>query len=241
MDTFNANEYSEKSREVLKKVVEEIREQFLVGGSLRQFWFYTVRIPDKTLTEPIIQKWFEVLSSKGILHYYKLDYSELGQATTFERRYLEKDYNWEPSLITQFILGFPPHLAPSFVLDIYDTDLDKLIRQLQKDRVWGKFQKDLLDRYSYDGTLLIGINNSPLRKAVLEEFLLANEHTVSAKRVEEIISQFSSREVDDHVRSDTISETKKALREVSHEIDIASSKAKHKVDYYQLVINKQSV
>lgn len=235
------NEYGEKSREALRKVVEEIREQFLVGGSLRQFWFYTTRISDKTLTESIIQKWLEVLARNGLLHFYRLERTELEEAIAFSQRYLEKGYDWDSQMVTQFVLGFPPHLAPSFALDIYDTDLDKLISQLQKNRVWGKFQKDLLDRYSYDGTLLIRINNSPLRKAVLEEFLLADEHTVSAKRVEEIISQFSSREVDDHVRSDTISETKKALREVSHEIDIASSKAKHKVDYYQLVINKQSV
>ena len=77
MDPFDVHEYSEESREVLKKVVEEIREQFLDNNKSKQFWFSLSQVSGESLREPITRKWFGVLSRKGILHYYEPNYSEV--------------------------------------------------------------------------------------------------------------------------------------------------------------------
>ena len=236
MTSFDFNEYSEEGRRVLKKVVEEIREQYFASGLLPQFWFHPAQASDRTLTEPIVQKWLQVLAEKGALHFYKPPYGsfEYEQALALGHGCLNEDYAWERHMLTPFITGFPPDSFPGFALDIYDTNLDQLIESASKKTILGKFQKDSLDRYSYGGAPLIDINNSPLRKAVLEEFLLADKHTVSAKRVEEILSR-SYENVDDHARSRVISETRRALRGVSHEVDIVSHKVGHRVNYYELI------
>ncbi|MBR3131018.1 hypothetical protein IKG31_00360 [Candidatus Saccharibacteria bacterium] len=238
MIPFDMNEYSEGSRKVLKKVVEEIREQFLVNGRSCQFWFHPTQVGDETLTEPIILKWLRVLSEKNLLHFYRPNNTfEYEQSLALCQGHLGEDYGWNPQMMVPFVSGFPPDSFPAIALDIYDTDLDQLIESVLKKKLYGKFQKDNLGSYYYDGALLTGINNSPLREAVLEEFLLADEHTVSAKGIEGVISRFRD-EVDDPARNDAISETKKALRDVSHEIDIASHKAGRRVDYYELIVGQ---
>ena len=233
MDSFDVNEYSRESREVLKKVAEEIREQFLAGGSSRQFWFYVSQASNKGLTESVVQKWLNVLSSKGILHYYKPDYSELERATAFERHCLGEKYEWGPQVITPFVLGFSPHSAPNFAIDLYDTDFPRLFKLISMDKLWGNFRRDRMDRLYYGDVLLGGINHSPLRKEILSELLIADEHIVPAEKVMSILS------VDDddrEKRNRIMSEIKKELRSVSHDIDIKTHRVGRSVDYYELII-----
>ena len=248
MDSFDFNEYSEKSREVLVRVLEEIREQFLVGNESPQFWFYLNRMEDKSLTESIVEKWLLVLSDKGILHYYKPNYSEWEEAVVFNHKRLEERYEWNPQIITSYILNRSPdpHSRPNFVLDIYDTNIAKLIDTLSRKSVWGKFSIDTLGRFYYDDTLLDGINSSPLKKTILSEFLLADKHTVSANKIEKVVAKDKDEgegegEEASNRRNRNISEINKELRSVSHDIDIKTHKSNHKADCYELIITEESV
>ena len=244
MDSFDVNEYSEKSREVLIKVLEEIQEQFLINNKSSQFWFYLNRMEDKSLTEFIVEKWLQALANKGILHYYKPNYSEWEETVVFSHKRLEEKYEWNPQMTTSYILNRSPdpHSRPSFAIDVCNTDLDKLIDSLKRNTVWGKFSGDKLGRLYYDCILLNDINNSSEKRAILGEFLLADKHTVSASRVEELIVKDSDEGTETNKRRNRlISEIGKELRKASHDINIDSYKVGHKVDYYELIVTNKSV
>lgn len=223
------NEYNEKNRAILKEVLEEIKEQFLIAGGSRQFLFYSERVSERKLTEPIIHKWLQVLSNKGVLHFYKPVNYEMEQSAALERRCLLETYNWTPQTTTLFALG----PAPSFVIDICETDLNQLIRLISKERLWESFYKDKLDRFYYDDKPLTKINSSKTYKLILGELLIADEHTLTAKEVMELLS-------DDDIqkRNRVVSDIRKSLRSASREINIESHKTGRSVDYYRLTIRQ---
>ena len=252
MDSFDVNEYSEKSREVLIKVLGEIQEQFLMNGESSQFWFYLNRMEDKSLTEFIVEKWLQALSNKGILHYYKPNYSEWEEAVVFSHKRLEEKYEWNPQMITSYILNRPPdpRFRPSFALDVRDIDLDKLIDLVKKKRVWGKFTLDNADNYRYDGVLLTDINKSRANKMVFGKLLEAEDYIMSPRDILRILfaidlqdGKVNEGEEEDFIRdaanstrpSKVISEIKISLRKVSHKIDIEPEYSGRNVSYYKLI------
>ena len=239
MDTFNLNEYSERSREVLIKVVEEIREQFLDNNKSKQFWFSLSQVSDESLREPIIRKWFSVLSRKGILHYYEPNYSEVEKAIVFSQNYLEKNYNWDPTIVSSYILELSPHATPCIALDVYDTDFDKQIKLIQMNTIWDRFQRDRLGNYFYDGNELTEINKSLTYKNVLGEFLKTDAHTLSVDEVIRLVVSDDDNDYDrDARRNRVISALNKGLRSVSHNVEIRTHKSGHSADYYTLVVTK---
>lgn len=237
MDSFNVNEYSEKSREVLRRVVEEIREQFLDNNKSRQFWFNLSQVSDELLSEPIIRKWLNVLSRKGILHYYEPNYSEVEKAIAFSQNYLEENYNWEPTIISSYILELSSRIAPCIALDVYDTDFDKHLKLIQMNTVWDRFQRDRLGNYFYDGNELTEINRSPTYKIVLGEFLKTDAHTLSVDEVTRLVVSDDDDDYDSNARRNrVISALNKGLRSVSHNVEIKTHKSGHSADYYTLVV-----
>ena len=239
MDTFDLNEYSERSREVLIKVVEEIREQFLDNNKSKQFWFSLSQVSNESLREPIIRKWFSVLSRKGILHYYEPNYSEVEKAIVFSQNYLEKNYNWDPTIVSSYILELSPHATLCIALDVYDTDFDKQIKLIQMNTIWDRFQRDRLGNYFYDGNELTEINKSLTYKNVLGEFLKTDAHTLSVDEVIRLVASDDDNDYDrDARRNRVISALNKGLRSVNHNVEIRTHKSGHSADYYTLVVTK---
>lgn len=234
MNSFNVNEYDEDSRKVLVKILREIREQFLVGGGYTQFWFHPTQVSDTTLTEPIIQKWLQVLSNKGVLYFYwpsnGFEYEQ--NLALFQHR-LGDNHKWQSQMFSPFVSGFPPHSFPSFAIDIFDTDLGKLIDLVFKENMWGKFYKDSLSNFYYDATPIDDVNCSQNRKTLLEKFLSSKDHKLSTKEIMTVLS------TDDNMtKNRTISGIRKALRTVSHEVEIKSHMSGRSVDYYELTLAK---
>ncbi len=237
MDTFNLNEYSERSREVLGKVVEEIREQFLDNNKSRQFWFNLSQVSDESLRESIIRKWLSILSHKGILHYYEPNYSDVEKAIVFSQNYLEENYNWEPTIVSSYILEFSPHATPCIALDIYDTNFDKQIRLIQMNTIWDRFQRDRLGNFFYDGNELTEINKSPTYKNVLGGFLKTDAHTLSVDEMMRLIASDDDNDYDNNARRNrVVSALNKELRGISHNVEIKTHKSGHSADYYTLVV-----
>lgn len=237
MASLNFNEYREESREVLSKVLEEIREQFLDNNKSKQFWFSLSQVSDESLREPIIRKWFGVLSRKGILHYYEPNYSEVEKAIVFSQNHLEENYNWDPIIISSYILELSPHAIPCIALDVYDTDFDKQIKLIQMNTIWDRFQRDRLGNYFYDGNELTEINKSPTYKDVLGEFLKTDVHTLSVDEVMRLVASDDDNDYDSNTRRNrVISALNKGLRSVSHNVEIRTHKSGHSADYYTLVV-----
>lgn len=240
MDSFDINEYSEKSREVLIKVLEEIQEQFLTNGESSQFWFDLNRVTDKSLTEPIIEGWLQVLSNEGALHYYKPTYSEGEEAVVFETRRLMESYKWSPQMATSYILNRSPdpHFRPSFALDIRDTDLPLLIEIVSGKIRWKNFRQDgPFEDYFYDDVRLEKINSSPALKAILRKLLTTKWHTITPEEIlrisfeEEVRKGKATEDEEENYIKDPSNKTKPAklisrlkthLRSASHDIDIES-------------------
>lgn len=239
MASLDVSEYGEESRDTLKKVLEEIREQFLDNNKSKQFWFSLSQVSNESLREPIIRKWFGVLSRKGMLHYYEPNYSEVEKAIVFSQNYLEENYDWEPTIVTSYILGLSPHATPCIALDIYDTDFDKQIRLIQMNTVWDRFQRDRLGNYFYDGNELTEINKSLTYKNVLGEFLKTDAHTLSVGEVMRLVASDNDNDYDkDARRNRVISALNKGLGSVSHNVEIKTHKSGHSADYYTLVVTK---
>lgn len=255
MDSFDTSEFTEESRKILGSVLREIKEQFLVNGRREQFWFDASQVMDNDLTEPIIRKWFQVLSNKGVIHFYRPSHSfEFEQSLAMARHYLEKGYEWEEEMLNPVIFGFAPLPYPSIAVDILGNDLDKLIQSVSMDRVCNRFYVDKGGKFYYDNTLLTETNSSSLKRAILHEFLLSDTHMVSAKRImelliedEERVSRKSLSEDDRRIfiedsdnqnkRNRLMSEIKRELRRISHEVEIKTYKQGHKADYYQMILS----
>lgn len=240
MIQFDASEYSEESRRVLHKVVEEIREQFFVGGRRTQFWFYPTQVTDTSLTEPIIQKWLTVLSSKGLLYFYRPATGfDFEQALAVSQGRMSDGYNWQPHMMMPFISGFPTDSFPGFAVDILATNLDELLNAVSRKMIFAGIHKDKLGQFYYDGTPLVQINNSPLRRALLDGLLTADKHTLSREELLHIMASFDSDDSDNNAKltQNVYLINKEIFSTSNHKVSLLSHLSGRTADYYFLQIN----
>lgn len=108
---------------------------------------------------------------------------------------------------------------------------EALEKGLLRKNITGKFSRDNLERFYYGNSLLEEINSSKHRKAVLIALLTSEKCTVSAAEIDLILGSNGTNER----RNKVVSELRKALRKVTHEIDIVSHKRGHAVDTYELI------
>ena len=172
--------------------------------------------------------------------YYAGDF-EVRQILALNQGCLEEGYAWESHMLTPFITGLPGHPFSGFALDIFNTDLDAVIEAISRKIKCEDLSKDNLGRFFYGNTELKEINCSPIRRAVLDELLRSKNHTITAEKISELLDQLHYKYPDNtHTRVKVMSETKQALRGVSHNVDIEPGKSGRNVDYYELVIKKES-
>lgn len=244
MNPLNFNEYSDDSKKELMKVVNEIREQWLVNGRTNQFWFYPSMMSDKKLTEQVTIKWLSALSRKGILYFFRphQDYATITSIALAKRNKdgkrtwkMDGGHEWGDNLYFELLFNASPGSYPGIAIDILDCDLDKLGQAISSKNLWSKFSVDEMGRYYYDGIELIGVNKSNNCKKLLSELLLSDDHSIAAEEASSLLSDDGTGEKRNAIKC----ELTKALRDVSHEIDIKTYKCGHRADRYELTIHKQ--
>ena len=72
MTLLDSDKYDDESKSVLANFIKAVREQYIVNGQQKQFWFYPCQISDATLTPSVVEKWIQALRNNNLLYCYKL-------------------------------------------------------------------------------------------------------------------------------------------------------------------------
>ena len=241
MTLLDLDKYDDESKSVLTNVIKAVREQYIVNGQQKQFWFYPCQISDATLTPSVVEKWIQALRNNNLLYYYKLYNSfEFEQNLALVQQGLGDNHSWDAHMFMPFIYGFPaPPASPCLALDIGDTNLDQLLELVSKTALGVHFYVDRIGNIYFDNTPLSIINSSASYKAVLIKILEAKHNTVTAEEVTSVLEPLTNTNDINQKRNEVISDIRKELFSVSqHKLVLESSKSGHRVDYYSLVLHE---
>lgn len=229
--SFNFNEFDDKSKGALIEVVKEIREQWIIDGCYSQFWFYASQSSNTEITESIALKWLRVLKGKNIIYYYKPSFDlDILSSIAIARQQIDPNHKWDERIGASLLLNPPADSRPGVAIDTLGVDFDQLLDAISATNVWGKFRLDSIGRYFYGNIELTTINNSIRLKTLLGELLAAKDHTITRDMFETVFAG----DMDGKKRRQIVYELGLGLSEASHNIVIESGKSGRKVTYYKL-------
>lgn len=242
MALLGLDKHDDESKAVLAAVIRAVREQYLVNGQQKQFWFYPCQISDPALTPPVVEKWLQALQNDGLIYYYRLPSNfEFEQDLALTQQRLGDSHDWNVHMFLPFAYGFPaPPSSPCLALDLGETDLDQLLGLVSKTALGLHLYVDKLGTIYYDNTQLPVINSSVAYKAVLMKLLEAKYNTVTAEEVADVLEALTKTDDIDQKRNEVISDIRKELFTVSqHRLNLNSYKRGHRVARYSLVLQEQ--